>query len=84
MKPLMIVLFVQPALTLLFYGTYCSNYILLYSFLTILNVYFGFCIRNLFRINGYESEIINDISYQKIDTLDDVTFDVSNPEAVVN
>ena len=83
----MIVLFVQPALTLMFIRTFSTmneTIILLYLFLTILDLYFAFCIRNLFRINGYESEIINDISYEKIDTLDDVTFDVSNPEAVVN
>ena len=84
MKPLMIALFIQPALTLFFYGTYGStsnyqiNYSLatLYVFLTFLDIYFGFCIRNLLKTE-YEPEVINHISYEKVESLDDVTFDVS-------
>jgi hypothetical protein len=87
MKPLMITLMIQPLLTLPFYGIYTSiasyrlneEMILLYVFLTILDLYFAFCIKNLLKNNGYESEVINNISYESVENLDDVTFDVSSP-----
>ncbi|CAG9805831.1 unnamed protein product [Chironomus riparius] len=83
-RPLMVALFIQPALTLFFYGAYgiTSNYQIdydmatVYAILTILDVYFGFCIKNLLKA-GYEPEVVNHISYERIENLDDVTFDVS-------
>ncbi|XP_070500353.1 uncharacterized protein [Chironomus tepperi] len=89
MKPLMTTLFVQPALLVFFFITYFWNNFFDISFtgmafplLTIIALYFGFCIRNLLKSDGYEAQDGN-ISYERVENLDDVTFDASKPNGIV-
>ncbi|CAG9805833.1 unnamed protein product [Chironomus riparius] len=66
MKPLMIILFIQPAMIYFFFQVYNTNnsiaipVVISYITLTILGVYSAFCIKNLRKIIKNESLIIDE------------------------